>query len=76
MDTSTHDFSGLFAQLGLANDVDSIRAFIESHSLPVGCHVAEADFWNIGQAAFLAEHLASDDDWAELIDALALRLSR
>ena len=76
MDTSKHDFGGLFSQLGLPNDVPSMKAFIASHSLPPGIALADADFWQPFQASFLAEELAEDGDWAEVIDELALLLSK
>lgn len=76
MDTSKHDFSGLFAQLGLAADPASIRAFLSTHSLPAGMALAAAPFWNVGQSDFLSQALDDDGDWAELIDALATQLSK
>ncbi|PHV11638.1 DUF2789 domain-containing protein [Chitinimonas sp. BJB300] len=75
MDTSKHDFGGLFAQLGLPNDLPAMKAFVASHTLPAGVALAEAKFWNPSQADFLAEELAEDGDWAEVVDALALLLS-
>ena len=32
--------------------------------------LSEADFWNVSQAAFLAEAIAGDSDWCELVDEL------
>jgi hypothetical protein len=76
MDTSQHDFAGLFAQLGLPNEPAAMRAFVAAHALPAGQALAEAPFWSPAQSAFLAEALADDGDWAEVIDALALLLSK
>ena len=45
MDTSTHSLSGLFRQLGLADEPAAIRAFIASHPLPHGAALADALFW-------------------------------
>ncbi|WP_374348241.1 DUF2789 domain-containing protein [Chitinimonas sp.] len=75
MDTSKHDFSALFSQLGLAADAASIRAFIASHRLAKGTAITDAAFWTPAQAAFLLEGQDSDDDWTEVIDALAVQLT-
>ncbi len=71
MDTSTHTFSALFQQLGLASDKDSIEQFIRTHQLfstEVPLH--EASFWNESQATFLRDAISSDSDWAEVVDEL------
>lgn len=71
MEAPVHDFSELFAQLGLAPDAAAIDAFIRSHApLAEDVRLAEAPFWNSAQAAFLREELAEDADWAELVDQL------
>jgi len=75
MDTTTHDLTTLFEQLGLAGDASSIDAFIESHRpLAARVRLAEAPFWNEGQSAFLDEALNEDSDWAERVDELDVRL--
>jgi len=75
MDTSTHSFTTLFEQLGLAGDPASIDRFIEEHSpLPATVCLADAPFWNEGQQAFLHEALGDDSDWAELVDELDVLL--
>lgn len=75
MDTTTHDLTTLFEQLGLAGDTSSIDAFIETHRpLAARVRLAEAPFWNDGQSAFLDEALNEDSDWAELVDQLDVRL--
>ncbi len=71
MDTSTHTFSALFEQLGLASDKDSIEQFIRTHQLfsnEVPLH--EASFWSASQATFLQDAISSDSDWAEVVDEL------
>ena len=75
MDTTTHDLTTLFEQIGLAGDASSIDAFIESHRpLAARVRLAEAPFWNEGQSAFLDEALNEDSDWAERVDELDVRL--
>ena len=76
MDTNRHTLSVLFAQLGLANDTLSIKKFLAAHELPAAVSIAEAPFWNPSQAAFLAEELTEDSEWAELIDELANLLTQ
>ncbi len=75
MDTSSHNISALFAQLGLPNNSDEIEGFIESHrSLRKTEDLSAADFWNESQASFLREAIAEDSDWAEIVDQLDARL--
>lgn len=76
MDTSKHDLSGLFRQLGLAGEPRAIDEFLASHRLEAGTALAEAPFWNVAQAAFLGEAIADDSDWAEAADELATLLSQ
>lgn len=71
MDTSIHTMQTLFCQLGMASDEEQINAFIEKHRpLPRNIALSEAAFWNEAQAAFLAEAVAEDSDWCELVDEL------
>jgi len=71
MNTSIPTMQTLFCQLGLAGDEDQINAFIEKHKpLPRLIALSEAGFWNEAQAAFLAEAVAEDSDWCELVDEL------
>lgn len=75
MENMTHTFSELFKQLGLPNDVTSIDAFLKLRQpLAASLRVEEAPFWSLSQSHFLKEQLASDADWAELIDRLSLAL--
>jgi len=71
MDTSRHDLTTLFLQLGLPADEASIAQFIVDHS-PIPEHVplSEASFWNPSQATFLKQGIEEDSDWAEIIDHL------
>ena len=75
MDQPIHQFSELFAQLGLPADELAIRQFIATHSpLSGDLDVADAPFWTDSQAAFLKEQKLDDADWAELVDQLNLAL--
>ena len=71
MDTSIHTMQTLFSQLGLESGEEQINAFIEKHRpLPPNIALPEADFWNETQTTFLAEAVAEDSDWCELVDEL------
>lgn len=75
MDQPIHQFSELFAQLGLPADEQSIRQFIATHApLRDDIDLANAPFWTESQAAFLKEEKLEDADWAELVDQLNLAL--
>lgn len=75
MDTPFHQFSDLFAQLGLPSDEADIRAFIAKHSpLPPDVELPEASFWTPAQATLLRDELIEDADWAETVDQLNLAL--
>jgi hypothetical protein len=77
MENQRHDLANLFAQLGLPNEPAAIDAFIVAHRpLPAGISLAEAPFWSPTQAAFLAEELQGDADWAEVIDELNSELGQ
>jgi len=55
MDTTKHDISTLFAQLGLPSKESEIDAFIASHQLSDTTLLQEAPFWDEAQQHFLAE---------------------
>ena len=75
MDQPIHQFSELFAQLGLPADEQAIRQFIATHApLRNDIDLADAPFWTGSQAAFLKEEKLEDADWAELVDQLNLAL--
>ncbi len=71
MERSPHDMSSLFAQLGVANDEQSIARFIKNHApLESDVQLHEAAFWTAAQADFLREATLDDAEWAEIVDAL------
>lgn len=75
MDQTVHSFSELFAQLGLASDEASIRAFIAEHApLPDDMRLDEAPFWSDAQSQLLREERVDDADWAPVVDQLNLAL--
>jgi hypothetical protein len=71
---SHHQMNDLFAQLGLPSDNRSIKDFIENHHISGNIRLEQAPFWNQSQAAFLAESISEDADWAELVDHLDAEL--
>lgn len=72
MDTPSHQFHELFAQLGLPADAQSIAEFLAAHAPLAGqVLLPDAPFWTPAQAAFLREALLQDSDWAELADQLS-----
>ncbi|WJI14161.1 DUF2789 domain-containing protein [Pseudoxanthomonas winnipegensis] len=75
MEQTVHPFSELFAQLGLASDERSIRAFIAEHApLPNAMRLEEAPFWSPAQAQLLREERIDDADWAVVVDQLNVAL--
>lgn len=75
MDHTNHTLAELFNQLGLANDAESIKLFINSHRpLNSATRLEKAEFWTSSQRQFIKEQLANDADWAELIDRLSQAL--
>jgi hypothetical protein len=75
MDTSIPTLNDLFAQLGLPSETGDIDRFIASHNpLPDDVRLQDAPFWTPAQAAFLAEEVSEDSEWAELIENLNVRL--
>ncbi|WP_020409986.1 DUF2789 domain-containing protein [Hahella ganghwensis] len=71
MDTSTHDLHGLFEQLGLPSDQDSINSFIEEHApLSRGMNLSDAPFLTEAQRGFIRQQWELDSDWCEAIDEL------
>lgn len=70
MDTSQHDLNALMQQLGLG-DGAALEAFVAEHRpLPDALALADANFWNAGQAAFLREAIAADAEWSDAVDEL------
>ena len=77
MDTSAHNVSNLFKQLGLPSWEEGIANFIDQHSpLDPELTLANAPFWNTAQREFLRESLADDSDWAEAVDHLDVLLRK
>lgn len=76
MEPAFHSMPSLFEQLGLPSSDSEITAFIDRHVLPPGVALADANFWNAGQARFLRDCLEEDADWAEIVDHLDARLRR
>lgn len=75
MEMFLHRFSALFEQLGLPNDPESIRVFIQTHApLADNIRLEDASFWTPSQAQMLREESCSDADWAVVIDQLNLAL--
>jgi hypothetical protein len=75
MDSTTHAFHELFAQLGLPGDPTGIVLFLNEHR-PLAGDVAlpDAPFWTPSQADFLREALLQDADWAVQVDQLSKAL--
>ena len=69
-------FSDLFEQLGLPTGAVQVADFITEHRpLPGDVLLADAPFWNIGQAQFIREKKAQDmPPWNMLIDQLSAAL--
>lgn len=75
MNDAHHEFSELFAQLGLPSDEAAIRSFITSHApLSADVRLEDAPCWTPAQARLLRESLAQDADWATVVDRLNLAL--
>lgn len=75
MESQIHPLSALFDQLGLDSSPDAIDTFISQHdSLPANVPLAKASFWTPSQAQFIEQSIASDADWAEVVDELDARL--
>lgn len=75
MNTPTHPFSELFAQLGLPAQEADIEQFLRTHApLARDVLLANAPFWTPTQATFLREECLKDADWASVVDQLNLAL--
>lgn len=70
MEQMNHEFSDLFAQLGLPNAEDEIQKFCGEHSLREEESLPDAKFWSPAQAQFLREQWHQDSDWIVPIDQL------
>ncbi len=77
MDTTAHTLEQLFAQLGLADDPESIDRFVAQHSpLPGKVLLCDAPFWNPSQSSFLSNSWKSDSDWVPMVDTLDTMLRK
>lgn len=75
MDTPSHPFHDLFAQLGLPSDGPDIAHFLAMNApLPGTVLLPDAPFWSSAQATFLREALQQDSDWTQLVDQLSQAL--
>ena len=75
MEENMHSMSTLFTQLGEPDDAALITRFIGTHRPLAGdVRLPEAPFWNEAQAQFLREAIASDADWAVVVDELSASL--
>ncbi|MDX1347816.1 MAG: DUF2789 domain-containing protein [Thiomicrorhabdus chilensis] len=71
MEAPVHSLNALFEQLGLPSSESEIETFIETHkTIAKTTPLAQASFWTPSQAAFLAEAINNDADWAEVVDQL------
>ncbi|MFZ1640270.1 MAG: DUF2789 domain-containing protein [Candidatus Contendobacter sp.] len=71
MDTSPHNLSTLFDQLGLPSDTIAIKNFIHWHRpLDPNTPLQKASWWTPAQAEFLEQVIEEDSDWAEQVDEL------
>ena len=71
MDTSKHNQTSLFKQLGLPEDEEERQAIFRGH-LPLSANILlhDAPFWSIEEATFLREAISDDSDWAYAVDRL------
>jgi len=77
MEYSFHDFTNLFAQLGLLNDSESIQKFIKANApLASEVRLEDAQFWTASQAALLKDKLVDNADWTQVVDRLNIVLRR
>jgi hypothetical protein len=71
MDTSPHNLSTLFEQLGLPSEAAAIKTFIHWHRpLDPKTPLWQAAWWTPAQAEFLQQAIEEDSDWAEQVDEL------
>ena len=71
MDTTPHNLSTLFDQLGLPSDAVAIRNFIHRHRpLDPKIPLQQAAWWTPAQAEFLRQAIEEDSDWFEQVDEL------
>lgn len=76
MDTSTHDISTLFEQLGLDGSQSGVTDFVKVHTIPDNMTIDQASFWTDSQRSFLRDSLEVDGDWSETVDQLDAMLRK
>lgn len=77
MEYAFHDFTNLFAQLGLPNDPENIQKFIKANApLAPDVKLEDATFWTASQSALLRDKLVDDADWAQVVDRLNIVMRR
>ena len=74
MNLEFHTLNALFAQLGLPNDEESIKQFINKHSLEKNIRIDQASFWTSNNSMFLREAIEEDSDWTGIVDQLDRQL--
>lgn len=67
---TTPRMTNLFLQLGLDASEEAIAGFIAKHQLAADVEIQDAPFWTDGQRQFIQEKLASDGEWAPIVDQL------
>jgi hypothetical protein len=70
MEQCTHEFSDLFAQLGLPHSEADMQKFCGEHKIRDEESLPDAKFWSPSQSQFLREQWHQDSDWAVVIDQL------
>ncbi|QTH63951.1 DUF2789 domain-containing protein [Psychrosphaera ytuae] len=76
MDTSNHNLTTLFEQLGLDGTRSGIYHFVKEHRIPDDMTIDEASFWTDAQRSFLRDSLDTDGDWSEIVDQLDAMLRK
>ena len=59
-----------FQQLGLDASAEGIETFIHEHQLHKDLTLLDAPYWSEAQRQFLSEKIASDGEWAIVVDQL------
>ena len=60
----------LSQQLGLDASAEGIETFIHEHQLHKDLTLLDAPYWSEAQRQFLSEKIASDGEWAIVVDQL------
>ena len=65
-----HTLNELFHQLGLPNDDQYIKKFVQTHKLADATRLHKASFWSTSQSVFISECWEDDSEWCIQIDNL------